>query len=86
MKVTTEKDIMISLRGEDAIVQSLKNGKHYRLNSTAFRIWQLIEVYGDTELALEIMLQEYDVDVNILKDDIDELIIGMQEAGLIQKT
>lgn len=83
MKVTTQKEIIVSLRGEEAIILNLKNQRHYRLNSTAFRIWQLLEVYGNTEPTIEIMLQEYDVDANVLKEDLDELLTGLKEVGLV---
>ena len=47
------------------------------------RIWQLLQEYGDIQCVFNTMLDEYDVDAGQLKTDIDELLVKMEEAGLV---
>lgn len=61
-----------------------KKQQYFKLNSAAFRIWQLLYLDGNTETAIEIILQEYDVDAHILRKDLDELLNGLREMELVR--
>lgn len=85
MKILLEDDIMAAcLDGETAFLNK-KSGRYYSLNQSGTNIWEMLKKYRDTDKVFDKMLEEYDVDENLLKKDIDNLISKLVDAGLIKE-
>lgn len=65
------------------VVVNLRTNRIYELNRTASVLWELLET-GTPPSALESeMLERFDVDRDVLRDEIDSLMRLMTDAGLV---
>lgn len=83
MKITIERDIIMTHIGDEAVLLNIKNGRYFSLNRTGERVWGLLKQYEDAEKVLTVMMDEFDVDENILRHDIKNIILGLSDAELV---
>lgn len=69
---------------DEAALLNMKSGKYFSLNATGVRVWELLEKSNETEEILAAMLKEYDVDQDILRQDLNQLVSRLTEAGLVK--
>lgn len=84
MKIIIESDIMMARLDDEAALLNMKSGKYFSLNATGVRVWELLEKSNETEEILAAMLKEYDVDQDILRQDLNQLVSRLTEAGLVK--
>jgi len=82
-KITISKDALSQEVNGETVILDLKSESYFGLDKVGTRIWQLLQEHNDTQLVLETMLNEYDVDSARLKSDMDELLEKLSEAGLV---
>ncbi len=63
----------------------LDNGRHYRLNETSFEIASMIQQGRNRNEILTWFGENYDIDTNVCKRDIDEFIEFLSENNLLDK-
>ena len=78
----SEQALSQEVNGETVILD-LNSESYFGLDEVGTRIWQLLNEYGDIEKAYDTMLEEFDVDEKTLRDDLEELINKLSEAGLV---
>lgn len=90
MSVTLPKRIAIpsevlfqELEGE-AVLLNLQSERYYGLDGVGTRMWQLLADQGDVNVAFEQLLNEYDVDPDLLRQDMAQWIATLSQAGLLQ--
>ena len=71
------------VRGETVLL-NLDNEKYFGLDETGTFFWKLLQDNNDFQEIFDIMLAEYEVDVEQLKTDLDNLVKEMVEAGLVE--
>lgn len=67
----------------DVAMMSVEKGKYYGLNSVASRIWELLQESQIFNNLIDVLLKEYDVEKTTCEQDVSELLISLNEAGLI---
>lgn len=67
----------------ETVLLDLNSELYFGLDEVGTRIWQLIQEVGDLPAVYDIMLDEYDVDGEKLKKDLDLFVARLAEAGLI---
>lgn len=55
----------------------------YVFNAVGARIWPLLDGSRDVESIVGIICDEYDVEANVVRADLDELLGSLEAAGLI---
>lgn len=85
MSVKLNEEISIAHLDDEAVILSLKSGKYYSLNETGLKMFELLQQYGSTELALPYLLKEYNADQDTLEKDMNKLIIDLKTAGLVSE-
>ncbi len=83
MKITVEREIIMTHIGDEAVLLNIKNGRYFSLNSTGERVWELLQEHADSEIVLTIMLDEYDADREVLWQDINNIILRLADAELV---
>ena len=83
MRITVEKEIIMTQLDDETILLNIKNGRYFSLNKTGVRVWELLQQHKEVEEVLSILLDEYDVDGKILWQDIENLILRLSEAELV---
>ncbi|MGB3557308.1 MAG: PqqD family protein, partial [Geitlerinemataceae cyanobacterium] len=72
-----------SVAGE-AVILNLKTGTYHSLNPVGARIWQLIQEPKTVREILDTLCTEYDVDLNVCEQDLQELLTKLEVAQLIE--
>jgi hypothetical protein len=81
--VVADDVVSCDLDGEAAIL-NLKDGVYYGLDPVGAKIWNLIQKPRVLNDVVEIIWDEYDVDINQCKDDIFELVEELIDNGLVK--
>lgn len=55
-----------------------------RLNETASFLWNLLEKEVNFEELLSTLITEYEIDTNTAKKDITQLILQLEDAGILE--
>jgi len=83
MLIKIQPDILFQeVRGETVLL-NLDNESYFGLDETGTFFWKLLQENEDFQKVFDIMLNEYEVDAEQLKTDLDNLVEKMVEVGLI---
>ncbi|MGB7057042.1 MAG: PqqD family protein [Geitlerinemataceae cyanobacterium] len=78
-----DDQVSSSVAGE-AVILNLKTGTYHSLNPVGARIWQLIQEPKTVREILDTLCTEYDVDLNVCEQDLQELLTKLEVAQLIE--
>ena len=81
--VATTEQLSSSVSGE-IVILNLKSGAYYGLNATGSRIWDLIQEPKSVRDIRDILLKEYDVDVDICENALHTLLQELSTSGLVE--
>lgn len=82
-KVTVSKDVVSCEMDDDAVLMNLVGGEYYELNSIAASVWSLIQESCSVDEIRSFLLEKYEVSEEQCDKDLQELLDGMTEKGLI---
>ena len=82
-KITISNEALSQEVNGETVILDLKSESYFGLDEVGTRIWQLIQEHNNAQAVLETMLNEYDVEPDQLKTDIDELLEKLCDAGLV---
>ena len=80
--IISEEALSQEVNGETVILD-LKSESYFGLDEVGTRIWQLLQEHGDVQKTFDVMLAEFDVGEDQLKNDINALLDEMLEKGLL---
>jgi len=84
MRAVVPAQVLIRhLDGESALL-NLESERYFGLDATATRMWELATSLPSIGLALEKLQEEYEVDPEVLRDHLTQLLSGLVENGLLQ--
>ena len=76
-------DVVFTIVDDKAILLEQASGKYYSLNPVGTRIWKLLETYGQLDKVYEQLLDEYNVDPERLRQNLDDSVKKLTENGLL---
>jgi hypothetical protein len=76
-------DVLVQEVAGEAVLLDLASEQYFGLNEVGVRVWQILTEHGKPEKAVEILLDEYEVDEEILRQDVAMLVSGFLESGLM---
>ena len=76
-------DVVFTIVDDKAILLEQTSGKYYSLNPVGTRIWKLLETDGQLDHVYEQLLDEYDVDPERLRQDLDDIVKKLTDNGLL---
>ena len=82
--ISPAPDQIASELGGEAVILNLATGMYYGLNPVGKRVWELIQQPCTFDSILHSLLEEYDVQPDICKQDLAKILVNMQEARLIK--
>lgn len=71
--------------GDEIVLLNLETGYYFGLNPTGARLWELISEGRSLEDAGLTLMAEYDVDEQVLSDDLENLVGELLDRGLIDR-
>lgn len=76
-------DVVFRDLAGESVLLNLSTGTYFGLDAVGTRLWHLIAEHGSTELVIETLLAEYDVDALRLQKDVEALIDQLLAKGLL---
>jgi hypothetical protein len=81
--LTISKDLLSQEISGETVLLDLNSESYFGLDEVGTRIWQLLQEHGNVQKIYDTLLEEYDVDAELLKKDLEEIIKKLNESGLI---
>ena len=83
-RVKIPDDVLISKLQEESVILNLDSERYYGLDDVGTRILSVLTTSDSIEAAYETLVKEYDVDPQVLRQDLLELIQNLVDQGVIQ--
>ncbi len=76
--------VLVRLLDRESVLLNLETERYFGLDETGTRMWQLATTSPNIEAAYREMLAEYDVEPELLRNHLSELLGQLVEHGLLQ--
>ncbi len=83
-RVLVPSDVLVSTVGGESVILNLISERYFGLDEIGTRMWALLTTSDSIQAAYEILLDEYDVDEQLLRQDLMDLIGRLTEQGLVE--
>ena len=83
-RVQIPDDVLISRLQEESVILNLDSERYYGLDDVGTRFLSALTTSESIEAAYETLVKEYNVDGQLLRRDLLELVENLVEQGLIQ--
>lgn len=83
-RVLVPDGILISQVGDESVILNLNSERYFGLDAVGARMWALLSTSDSIQSAYELLLHEYDVEPEVLRRDLDQLIEKLVEHGLLE--
>src|SRR5216110_2784007 len=76
--------VLVRLLDQESVLLNLETEQYFGLDETGTRMWQLLTTSPDIDAAYQELLAEYDVQPELLRENLTELVGHLVEHGLLQ--
>ncbi len=83
-RVRLPDDVLISALQSESVMLNLESERYFGLDEIGTRILSLLSTSDSIEAAYELLLEEYDVDGEVLRQDLLSLVEKLAEQGLVE--
>lgn len=85
-RVTVPDDVLISNLQDESVILNLDSERYYGLDDVGTRFVSVLTTSDTIETAYERLRNEYDVDPQVLRNDLLALIENLIDRGLLIQT
>ena len=82
-RVKIPDDVLISKLQEESVILNLDSERYYGLDDVGTRFLSVLTTSDSIEAAYQRLVSEYDVDGQLLRNDLLELIENLVDKGII---
>lgn len=83
-RVEVPNDVLVRFLGEETVLLNLETEFYYGLDETGTRMWQVVTTAPSIENAYEELLSEFDVQEELLRQNLSELLERLVDLGLLR--
>jgi hypothetical protein len=83
MNITLLPHVTLKVQENESLLLDLNGQAFYELDPVGTRLWQLLAVNGDFEVAFAQILTEFEADEEELREELYELLEDMAELDLV---
>ena len=83
-RVEVPKHVLVRFLEKECVFLNLKSEIYYGLDETGTRMWQLLTAAPNIENAYEELLTEFDVEAELLRQNLSELLGQLVDKGLLR--
>ena len=83
MRISVAPDVMFRTVGDESVLLHLKTETYLGLDPVGTRMWTLLTQSESIQSAYESLLDEYDVDAQQLRRDLEDFIAKLIENDLV---
>ena len=70
---------------DSAVILDARTNTYHALNNTAADFWKSLMQNGSFESALNEVLELYDYSSDLIREDMEELVLSLLHAGLLKR-
>ncbi len=85
-RVKVPDDVLISTVQTESVILNLTSERYFGLDEVGTRILSLLSTSNSIQAAYDILLDEYDVEAEVLRQDLSSLIEQLAEQGVVEIT
>jgi hypothetical protein len=85
-RVRLPDDVLISRLQEESVILNLDSERYFGLDDVGTRFLSVLTASDSIEAAYQSLAEEYDVDREVLRQDLVALIQNLQQQGIIEVT
>ena len=82
--ISISKDVLAQELDGETVLLDLASENYFCLDAVGARVWQLINEGQEQAVLIDTLLEEYEVECEVLENDVTELLGRLSEAGLIE--
>ena len=83
-RVEVPKHVLVRIVEKESVFLNLETECYYGLDETGTRMWQVVTAAPSIENAYEELLSEFDVEEELLRQNLSELLGRLVELGLLR--
>jgi len=83
-RATAPAHVLVRFLDRESVLLNLETEQYFGLDETGTRMWQLVTVSPNIDAAYEELLAEFDVEPELLRSNLTELLGQLVENGLLQ--
>ena len=76
--------VLVRILDRESVLLNLETEQYFGLDETGTRMWQLVTTSPNIDAAFQDLLAEYDVESDLLRSNLTELLNRLVESGLLQ--
>lgn len=85
-RVTVPDDVLISQLQDESVILNLDSERYYGLDDVGTRFLSVLRTSDSIEAAYERLRNEYDVDPQVLRNDLLAIVENLIDQGLLIRT
>lgn len=85
-RVTVPAHVLVRFLDKESVLLNIETERYFGLDETGTRMWQLVTVAPCVDAAYAQLLDEYDVEAELLRSNLTDLLTRLVENGLLQVT
>ena len=83
-RVVVPSHVLVRFLDKESVLLNIETERYFGLDETGTRMWQLVTAAPKIEVAYEQLLEEYDVQPELLRENLTDLLTRLVENGLLQ--
>lgn len=83
-RVVVPSHVLVRFLDKESVLLNIETERYFGLDETGTRMWQLVTVAPKIEVAYQQLLEEYDVQPELLRENLTDLLARLVENGLLQ--
>ena len=83
-RAVASPDSLVSELGGESVFLNLKSERYFGLDEVGPRMWAVVTSSESIQSAYEALLTEYEVDPEVLRRDLSDLLDKLVEHGLVE--
>ena len=83
-RVEVPKHVLVRIVEKETVFLNLETECYYGLDETGTRMWQVVTAAPTIENAFEVLLSEFDVEAETLRENLSELLGRLVDLGLLR--
>ena len=83
-RVTVPSHVLVRFLDKESVLLNIETERYFGLDETGTRMWQLATAAPKIQIAFQQLLDEYDVDPELLRANLTDLLSQLVENGLLE--
>jgi len=83
-RASVPSHVLVRFLDRECVLLNLETERYFGLDETGTRMWQLVTTTANLNAAFQTLLAEYDVEPDLLKANLTDLMCRLVENGLLE--